>query len=204
MLYQVEVRTLCSSVKFLHRKGSGRPQTLNTKLRAWNWPKYLDMFEHLYFLSLELRGHAQPLKSIRTPWRKCTLGPLQPAKYRSPGNHLSQPRPSHCQTEMKLCHISSPLPLLQSPVVVLFLPHRATSLVLIALGDVRMQLLGHGNLSTFCSWANLKATWSLKVGYVSQQALTSCCDFTLWLSCCCSPSIPFCYNTTNPAMLSSK
>ncbi len=69
-------------------------------------------------------------------------------------------------------------------------------------------------LSTHCSWANLKATWTLEVcsdwfcrklatsaHYAPQHPLTPLCHFTWpttsWLSCCHSQSLPLCYNTTD-------
>ena len=69
-------------------------------------------------------------------------------------------------------------------------------------------------LFTQCSWANLKATWSLEVcsdwlcrklatsaRYVPQHSLNPLYHFTwpttLWLSCCHSQSLPLCYNTTD-------
>ena len=69
-------------------------------------------------------------------------------------------------------------------------------------------------LSTHCSWANLKATWSLEVcsdwlcrklatsaHNAPQHLLTPLRHFTwpttLWLSCCRSQSFPLCYNTTD-------
>ena len=68
--------------------------------------------------------------------------------------------------------------------------------------------------STHCSWANLKATWSLEVcrdwlckklatseHYAPQHPLTPLCHFswptTPWLSCCHSQSLPLCFNTTD-------
>jgi len=69
-------------------------------------------------------------------------------------------------------------------------------------------------LSTHSSWADLKATWSKEVcsdllcrklatsaHYALQYPLTPLCHFTWpttsWLSCCCSQSLPLCYNTTD-------
>ena len=78
-----------------------------------------------------------------------------------------------------------------------------------------MQLLGHGThsmkLSMHCSWANLKATWSLNVcsdwklatsaHYEPQYPLTLHRHFTwpttLWLNCCHSQKLSLCYNTTD-------
>ena len=68
-------------------------------------------------------------------------------------------------------------------------------------------------LSTHCSWANLKATWSLQVcsdwlcrklatstHSVPQHPLPPLHHFTWpttsWLSCCLSLLLPLCYNTT--------
>ncbi len=62
---------LCRPVKFFHSHvgtGRGHPQTVPTKLGAWNCPKSLGMLKHSEFLSLELRGQAQLLKNNPTPW----------------------------------------------------------------------------------------------------------------------------------------
>jgi len=45
----------------------GHPQTVSTKMGAWNCPKSLGMLKHLEFLSLGLRGQAQLLKNNPTP-----------------------------------------------------------------------------------------------------------------------------------------
>ena len=66
-------------------------------------------------------------------------------------------------------------------------------------------------LSTHCSWANLKDTWSLEVcsdwlcrklvtsaHYVPQHPLHHFMwPTTLWLRCCRSQLLPLCYNTTD-------
>ena len=69
-------------------------------------------------------------------------------------------------------------------------------------------------LSKHCSWANLKATWSLEVcsdrlcrklatsaHCAPQHPLTPLCHFmwptTSWLSCCRFQMLPLCYNITD-------
>ena len=58
---------LCALVRSHVGTGRGRPQTVSTKLGAWNGPKSLGMLKHSEFLSLELRGQAQLLKNNPTP-----------------------------------------------------------------------------------------------------------------------------------------
>ncbi len=58
---------LCALVRSHVGTGRGHPQTVPTKLGAWNSPKYLGMLKHSDFLSLELRGQAQLLKNNPTP-----------------------------------------------------------------------------------------------------------------------------------------
>ena len=108
VFYRVEVRTLCRPVKFIHMQshvgtGRGHPQTVPTKLGAWNCPSSLAIPE---FLSLELRGQDKLLKNNPTPiiiiippLQKFTLGKIQSDKYCSSGNHQTQTGPSDCQME---------------------------------------------------------------------------------------------------------
>ena len=97
--------------------------------------------------------------------------------------------------------------------------HHCIQMLWIALADVWLgcscsAMETHSmELSKHCSWANLKATWSLEVcsdwlcrklasaHYAPQHLLTLRCHFTWpttsWLSCCRSQSFPLCYNTTD-------
>ena len=58
---------LCALVHSHVGTGRGHPQTVPTKLGAWNCPTSLGMLKHSEFLSLELRGQAQLLKNNPTP-----------------------------------------------------------------------------------------------------------------------------------------
>ncbi|CAI9542305.1 unnamed protein product [Staurois parvus] len=94
---------------------------------------------------------------------------MQSGKYRSPGNHQTQTRPSDCQTEkrdwsLQIEHVSTAL---ESSGGVLFITASGT-LHCTWCWKAWMQLLGametHSmKLSTHCCWAHLKATPSLEV-----------------------------------------
>ena len=58
---------LCALVRSHVGTGRGHPQTVSTKLGAWNCPKSLGMLKHSEFLSLELRGQVQLLKNNPPP-----------------------------------------------------------------------------------------------------------------------------------------
>ena len=53
---------LCALVHSHVGTGRGHPQTVPTKLGAWNCPTSLGVLKHSKFLSLELRGQAQVLE----------------------------------------------------------------------------------------------------------------------------------------------
>ena len=146
--------------------------------------------------------------TIRPP-PNLTLGTMQSDKYNSPGNRQNHTRPSdrsairHSRERVSTA--------LESSGGVRYIT-ASDALHCTCWCMAWKQQLGHGNpfyeaLYTHCSWADLKATWSLEVcsDWLCRKLATSLLTLlrhftwptTLWLSCCRSQSLPLCYYTTD-------
>ena len=149
-LSSMSLRTLLYALVHSH-VGTGRshPQTVPIKLGAWNCPTSLGMLK-------------------TTPHHKnVTLGTMQSDMSRSPSNRQSQTRPSDCQMEKRDSSLQRTR-LHCSRVQWWRALHHciqrfALHLLMYSLDAAARPWKPIPWSSLHCSWANLKATWSLEV-----------------------------------------